>query len=477
MGNIPWGNVGIVVVLGICFCLVSYFISKKIKSADDFMFGSGKLGVAFGSASLLAFWITGNTVMAAPESAFGYGVLGAIGYGFLGGFAVVLFAPLAKRIHQVLPYSRTVGDYYSGRFDRKNYYLFLFMSFAYTMGLLITQGIGGGNLLEQIFAIPYEFALILTFVIVMIYSTMGGFNSVTGVAFIQVVLIVLVVLVVPPIVYFNTGVSPVYEGMKALDIEKLNLLNGPGLMFMFAGTVMGVGEVFMDNTFWQRAYAIRKDKVSKIFAISGIGWLFVPLAVGTLAFIALGFGISIEDFGGSINQLAPYIARIYGGDFVGYLFLVCVWSALASTIAGCLSALSSMFINDVYCRAKKDTTPKQRLRAARIMIIVVGILALLLSLPRFTSMLSMLVFFGVINGAYIFPIAFGLFWKKLNSNATFAATILAIVFGYITYFTIGSFEGLLVSALISFSVCVIGSLIKPDNFDWEILKKIGAPKK
>lgn len=473
MNNIPWGNVFIVLVLGFAFCGLSWLISKKVKSADDFMFGTGKLGVAFGSASLLAFWITGNTVMAAPESAYNYGVIGAMAYGFLGGFAVVLFAPLAKRIHRVLPNSRTVGDYYSGRFDNKNYYLFLALSFFYTLMLLITQGVGGGNLLEQIFGIPYSFALVLTFVIVMIYAAMGGFNSVTGVAFIQVILIVLVVLVVPPVVYFKTGVSPVYEGMKNLDPEKLNIFNQGGLLFMFAGCIMGIGEVFMDNTFWQRAYAIRKDKVTSIFAISGIGWLFVPMAVGTLAFVALANGVTLDDLGGNINQLAPYVAKIYGGNFVGYLFLVCVWSALASTIAGCLSSLSSMFVNDVYMRVKPNATPKEMLKVARIVMLIVGVIALVASLPRIASMLSMLVFIGVVNAAYIFPITLGLFWKKLNVNAAFLSVICAIVIGYIAYFTVGSLQGCVVSAIVSLVVCLVGSWMKPANFDWELLKKAG----
>ncbi len=470
---IPWGNVFIVILLGLAFSLVSWYISKKVSSADEYMCGSGRLGVAFGSTSLLAFWITGNTVMAAPESAYGYGVIGALAYGILGGAAVVLFAPLAKRIHQVLPNAKTVGDFYAARFDTKNYYLLLILCAIYTLGLLMTQGIGGGLLLEEVFDIPYLVALPLTFVLVIIYAALGGFNSVTGVAFFQVVLIVAVVLVVPPIVYFSTGISPIYDGMAKLAPEKLDLLNKDGLLFLFAGTVMGVGEVFMDNTFWQRAYAIRKDKVASIFMISGIGWLFVPMAVGTLAFVAIANGLEVGKEIGSVNQLAPYVAKIYGGNFVGYLFLVCVWSALASTIAGCLNALSTLFVNDVYSRMNPGASSEKKLGVARLATVVIGIAALLLSLPKLTSMLQMLIFFGVINGAFIFPIIFGLFWDKLNINAAFYSTIAAVVVGYIGYFTLGSFPGIIISGYISALGCIIGSLVKPGSFDFKKLLAAG----
>lgn len=469
MSGLPWGNIAIVVLLGTAYAVVSWFVSKKVQSADDFMTGKGKLGVAFGATSLLAFWITGNTIMAAPEAAFSYGILGAIGYGFLGGFAVVLFAPLAKRIHQILPNARTVGDFYSGRFDKKNYYLFLLMSIIYTIGLLMTQGIGGGLILEEIFGIPYDIAVILTFILVMIYATLGGFRSVTAVAFIQVLLIIVVVLIVPPVVYFKTGISPIYEGMLQFAPEKLSLNNHPGLMFMFAGLVMGVGEVFMDNTFWQRAYAINKKKTGRIFVISGIGWAFVPLGVATLAFVALGTNTSVP----AINQIAPYIAKIYGGNFVGYLFLVCVWSALSSTIAGCLNSISSLLVNDVYLRRKPKATSAEQLKAARLLTLVVGLVAMVMSLPKLLSMLQMLVFFGVINGAYIFPITFGLFWKKLNNHAAFWSAVLAMVLGFIAYYRIGAFEGLLVSAYTSLIICLVGSWIKPAQFDWNTLQNIG----
>ena len=242
-------NVIIILILGFLFILSSWYISKRVATADQYISGNGQLGVSFGTTSLLAFWITGNTIMAAPEAAYSMGVIGAIGYSFLGGMAVLAFAPLGKRIHQVIPNGKTVGDFYRHRFDKKNYLYFLVMVFVYIFGLLMTQGIGGGLLLEQIFHIPYELAVVLTFLIVIIYAAMGGFYSVTGIAFFQVMLIFIVVIVVPPIVYFSTGITPVYEGMLELAPEKLDLFLPAGILFMFAGTMMSVGEVFMDNTF------------------------------------------------------------------------------------------------------------------------------------------------------------------------------------------------------------------------------------
>lgn len=467
--QIPWINVIIILILGAVFISTSWFISRKVSSVDQYVSGRGKLGVAFGSTSLLAFWITGNTVMAGPEAAYNDGILGALGYAALGGIAVLAFAPLARRIHEVLPNGRTVGDFFKHRFDNKNYYFFIAMSFVWVFGFLMTQGIGGGLLLEQIFDIPYELAVVLTFLIVIVYATMGGFSSVTGLAFIQVMLILLVVIVVPPLVYFTTGVSPVYVGMSELAPGSLDLLMPAGLLFLFAGPVLGIGEVFMDNTFWQRAYAIRRDKVFSIFTLAGIGWCFVPLAVATLAFVALGTGQAPKE----INQVAPFIAQVYGGQFGAWAFLIGVWAALASTIAALLNAIVSLILNDVYLKIKPEASDKKQLRFARNVTIIIGVLGLLVSLPKLTSMLQMLIFLGVMNAALIFPIVFGLFWRKLNINASFISAVTAIVGGYAAYYTVGSLQGVVVSGWLSFLVCWIGTLIKPSDYDWKRLHKAG----
>lgn len=470
--EIPWLNVIIILLLGAFFIITSWFISRKVSSVDEYVSGRGRLGVAFGTTSLLAFWITGNTVMAGPEAAYNNGILGALGYAALGGVAVMAFAPLARRIHEVLPNGKTVGDFFRYRFDTKNYYFFIAMSFVWVFGMLMTQGIGGGLLLEQIFDVPYEFAVILTFLIVIIYATMGGFSSVTGLAFIQVMLILIVVIIVPPLVYFTTGVTPIYEGMTELDIGTLDLLAPAGLLFLFAGPVLGIGEVFMDNTFWQRAYAIRRDKVFSIFTFAGIGWCFVPLAVATLAFVALATGQAPKE----VNQVAPFIAQVYGGDFASWAFLIGVWAALASTIAALLNAIASLILNDVYLRLKPKASDKQQLKFARNLTIAIGIVGLLVSLPKLTSMLQMLIFLGVVNAALIFPIVFGLFWRKLNINASFFAAIAAIVAGYTTYYTIGDLQGVVVSGWVSFLVCWIGTLMAPSDYDWQRLAQAGLSK-
>ena len=462
----------IILGLGIVFVAIGWYLSRTVRTADEFILGTGRLGVAFGAASLLAFWITGNTILAAPEAAFTMGVLGAIGYGFIGAIGVVLFTPLAVRIHEVIPHGRTVGDFYRARYDAKNYTLFLALLLVYVFGILITQGIGGGVILEQIFGIPYHLAVVLSFAIVILYTMLGGFQSVAGVAFFQIILILIAVAGVVPYVFFKVGPSAIYVGIMQRKPEMLNLLLPAGLLFMFGGSVIGIGEVFMDNTFWQRAYAIKRTKLVPAFLISGIGWAFVPVAVSSLAFIALAQGLAPAQ----VNQVAPMVASKFGGAVAGYLFLVVVWSAILSTAAACLNAFVSLVLNDLIPRVKPGVPEAALKRYGTWLTALVGVIGLLLTLPRFLSMLQMLIFLGVINGAFLFPIMLGLFWRRMSTEGAFWATILATVIGYYVYFTVGPLQAVVASGWVSCLVSVAWSLIKPGDFNWQTLVEAGRRK-
>lgn len=466
---LPIVNIGIVLLLGAIFIGIGWYFSQRSEGTDDFILGGGQLGIALGMTSLLAFWITGNTMLAAPESAYTFGILGAIGYGMLGGAGVLLFALLSKRLHQVIPHGKSVGDFYGTRYDEKNYYVFVSLLVIYVLGLIVTQGIGGGVLLEQIFDIPYHLAVFLTFGIVIVYAYLGGFRSVTGVAYFQVLLILFVALVVPPLVYFNVGFGPVYERIVADTPAKLSLTAPSGLLFATAGALLGIGEVFMDNTFWQRAYAIRSDVVAKTFALSGIGWILVPLAIASLSFVALAFNQTPEQ----VNQVAPMIAQIYGGPVAGWLFLIAVWSALCSTTAASINALATLLMNDAVPRVKDDVTEDELLRYGKYFTLLVGALGFVFSLPRILTMLQMLFFLGVINVAFVFPIVAGLWWEKTNPQVVFIATTAATLIGYTAYFTLGANQGIILSGWVSCLVTYGGSYLRPADFDWRRLQRVG----
>src|SRR5690625_4563225 len=182
-------GIAIIVIFGGLWVAVGLRVARRIRGTDDYVVAGRNVGVALGSATILATWVTGNTILAAPESGYTFGVLGVLGYAVGGGIAVLAFAPLARRLRALLPSGRTVGDFFRLRFDRKNYGLFLVMLIISDLGWLLTQGLAPGIILESVFGIDFHVGVIATVAIVTIYVTVGGMVSVLSTDFMQTMLI------------------------------------------------------------------------------------------------------------------------------------------------------------------------------------------------------------------------------------------------------------------------------------------------
>ncbi|WP_047151832.1 sodium:solute symporter family transporter [Aneurinibacillus tyrosinisolvens] len=474
----------VVLVLGFIWAFIGIKVAKKVEKADDYMVGGRNVGVAFGAATLLATWVTGNTVLAAAEMSYSTGILGTIGYALTGGLGVLAFAPLAKKIRISMPQGRTVGDFFRHRFDKKNYYLFLIMLLIWDIGWLLTQGLGAGVLLESIFGIPFHTGLILTIGIVTLYVTAGGMLSVLGTDFMQTLLILAILFIFPAWVFSNAGFADVYTNIIHLAPDKMNLALPAGLLFCVVGPIMGIGEVFMDNTFWQRVFSLRPDKTKQTFIYAGLGWMFVPIAIGCLAFVAIGTGMKVDH----PDAVAPLVVGHYAGKLGSVLFLSLVWACIASTVAALLNAVSAIFINDVYqVHINPNATDKQLIKVGKAVTVLAAVIAIAVAWSKPNSMMGLLLLLGVINAAYIFPITLGLFWSKTNRHGAFLGALLGSIIGLFIYgnggfdliFTKiqittiswgGAFQGIIVGGLISLLFTVGVSLIQPERFNFRRLR-------
>ena len=115
-------------------------------NADDYMLAGRNIGLALSTATLMASWVTGNTTLLAPEFGYKTGLWGMFSYA-LAGLGLILFAPLASRIKQLMPNGRTSGDFIRLRYGRLAWWVFMLITAIYTLGFLMTQAMGAGCLL------------------------------------------------------------------------------------------------------------------------------------------------------------------------------------------------------------------------------------------------------------------------------------------------------------------------------------------
>lgn len=481
-------GIGVIVLLGAIWIFAGLKVSKRVASTDDYLVGGRNVGVALGSATILATWITGNTILAAPESGYTYGVLGVLGYAVAGGLAVLAFAPLAARLKDILPGGRTVGDFFRLRYDSKNYWLFLVLLLIWDLGWLLTQGMAAGIILESIFGIPYQIGVIVTVIIVLAYVTIGGMVSVLSTDFMQTLLIMILVFVFPALIYWLAGPREVYDGMLTLKPETLQMDNPAGVIFLCVIPLVYIGEVFMDNTFWQRAFALRRSILTRAFTFAGIGWIFVPVATGALAFVAVGTDLKLP---GGPSSVAPEVVAHFVGPVGSVFFLALLWAAIASTMAALLNGVAGIFMNDVYNNViNRGASDKQVLRAGRIATVALAAITIGTALARPTTLLSLLIWLGIINAAYIIPVVAGAYFKRTNPTGVFVSILCGVAVG-LTFYGGGSLDLLFVQipmfdfpewasgdlqgAVVSFVISALGifvsTKIAPRPYDFDQMRK------
>ena len=109
------------------------YLGRRAVGLEGYMLAGRKVGLALGTATAMATWVTSNTTMAAPQLALQMGVWGMLGYS-LGSVGLMLFAPLAKRIHALMPSGYTSGDFVRLRYGNTTWRVFLAISLFYGFG-------------------------------------------------------------------------------------------------------------------------------------------------------------------------------------------------------------------------------------------------------------------------------------------------------------------------------------------------------
>ncbi|MGD8745501.1 MAG: urea transporter, partial [Gammaproteobacteria bacterium] len=233
---------------------LGWYWGRRSEQLDDYVLAGRHVGLALGTATAMATWVTSNTTMAAPQIALQMGIWGMFGYS-LGAVGLLMFAPLAARIRSLMPSGYTSGDFIRLRYGKVAWRVFLAISLFYSLGWLVSMGMAGGILIHALTAIPYHYGMTVIVVICVGYTLLGGFRAVIGTDFIQALLILTGVVVIAVLAIDKVGFEPIHDALKEKRPELLNLLMPASIMFLFNNLLFGVGEIFHSNAWWSRAFS------------------------------------------------------------------------------------------------------------------------------------------------------------------------------------------------------------------------------
>lgn len=474
---------------GLLWIVLGLYWGRRAKSLEGFMVAGRNVGLAMGTATAVATWITSNTVMLAPQFALQLGVWGMLGYS-TASFGLFLFAPLAQRIRRVMPEGFTSVEFIRLRYGRGAWVVFLCISLFYGLTWMVSMGIAAGLLLQSLAGIPYIYGMTVILLVCVLYTLFGGLFAVIGTDFIQSVIILIGVVAVAAAVLSRVPVSEVHLDLTDRRPELLSVLLPAAVMAFFNNMLFGIGEIFHSNVWWSRAFAMREGTGFKAYMLGGLMWLPIPVVAGFLGLAgpALGINIFRPDVAG------PVVAADVLGEAGAVLVFVVVFCSLASSIDSLLAATSDVITTEVVrplFLPRADT--RELRRVAGFTILGVGLLTWTICLPwkslmewdstaggfvrevitegePIGTLATVLFFAGPLVGSAIWPVLTGLFLRRASGAGAMAAMLLGAGAGLTAYFELGWYTASLIGTAVSFLV-TMGALLATDGrFEWRRLR-------
>jgi Na+/proline symporter len=414
----------ILAILAVYF-LVMFGLTKRFSAntgAEEFVVANRNVNYGWGSASMSSTWIWAASMYAAATAAFTYGVSGAFHYAFWGGLGLLFVWAYGRRVRQLAPYGHTLPEFIRARHGRLSQGVIGLENYLNAQYSLIVNFTAAAALLSLFSPLSQLAALLLTAAIVLGYSLLTGIRASLSTDLVQIAAMVVIAAIAVPVIFFNAGgPSGFADSLATLDAGEANFFSLQGFLGQGAPMMaLVLAYAFANATVWQRIWVVSERKLKSTYITSGLMYMALVFGVGTLGFIALTQGLSPVD--GSTNNIVPQVANQFLPPALALGFVVLLIGAITSTSDSDLSALSSIAMADVWRSAVRPQASEAELKlVGRVVMIGATTIAVAVALPD-PDILNLILFFGAIRAASVFPIAASIVWRRV-SNAAFSTAI------------------------------------------------------
>ncbi len=409
-------------------------MTKREHDIRRFCVGDGNSGWLMVALSIAATWIWAPSLFTSTENAYTKGFAGLFWFLVPNVLCLILFIPFAKRIREEMPEGITLSGYMYQKYRSaavKNVYLFQLG----TLAALSTgvQLLAGSRILSLLTGIPFAAMTVIMAVIAFSYSQFSGIRASMLTDAIQMVFMLAACICFAVFgIRSGRGTDALVRGLGGISGDGGSLFSARGMEIFFGfGLPTAVGLIsgpFGDQSFWQRAFSVRKDRIGKAFFIGALLFGIVPLSMGILGFIGAGMGYVAADTG--IVNFELISALLPAWAVVPFLFMIV--SGLLSTIDSNLCAISSL-TTDIFLKKALGKT-----KSAMILLLVVGIAVA--NIPDLT-VTHLFLMYGTLRAATLLPTVFTLKGVKLKPQGVVAGIISALVIG-LPIFGYGNIQGI-----------------------------------
>lgn len=427
------------------------------------MLAGRSLSLLLSSSALFATWFGSETVFGASSQFLKEGLYGVIEDPFGASLCLLLFGLFfARKLYAMS--LLTLGDFFKIRYGKTTELTAsIFLAPPY-VGYIAAQLVAMGLILNVITGIEVWQGVVISSVIVTLYTYVGGMWAISITDFIQSIIIIIGLLVLAYILALKVGdVGAMFNNIPAADFKFFPSWNAKEMVtYIAAWSVLGLGSIPSQDVF-QRSMSSGSARTA-VWSCYIAAFLYLTIAMLPL-FISLCTKYLYPGFAEGDTQLSLLNMVIMHTTLpVQILFFGSLLSAIMSTTSSAILAPASIFSeNIVKPLTKHKYTDRQLLMLTRLAIIIFSVLATVMACLRSdiyelvgeSSILSLVSLFA--------PMVMGLYWKRASSTGALLAMGSGMATWIILEIVETSWPSLVPATLVSIASMVAGSLLFPDK--------------
>jgi len=417
---------------------ITYWAAKRTKTAKDFYTAGGGITGFQNGMAIAGDYMSAASFLGISALVYGKGYDGLIySIGFLVGWPIILFM-VAEQLRNLGKY--TFADVASYRLRQTPIRtLAAFGSIVTVILYLIAQMVGAGKLIQLLFGLDYEVAVVLVGVLMILYVTFGGMLATTWVQIIKAFLLLsgATFMAIAVMAHYNFNFETLFA--TAVQMKDVTIM-APGKLISDPISALSLGIALMFGTaglphILMRFFTVsdaKEARKSVFYATGFIGYFYI------LTFI-IGFGAIVMVFqnpayldlakqavdGGSPilggdNMAAIHLSHAVGGDFfLGFISAV-AFATILAVVSGLTLAGASAVSHDLYASVirKGKADGMMEMKVSKIATVILGIVAIYLGIAFEEQNIAFMVGLAfAIAASANFPILFlSMYWSKLTTR-------------------------------------------------------------
>lgn len=482
------GMLIVIIIYLIAMVAIGIYFSSKNEDVGDFYLGGRKLGPIVTAMSAEASDMSSWLLMGLPGVAYLSGCAEAswtaIGLAIGTYLNWLIVAKRLRRYTVKANNSITLPEFFSNRYHDKSHALLAISAIIIVIFFVPYTASGFaacGKLFSTLFGIPYVPAMIVSAIIIVAYTALGGFLAASTTDLIQSIVMTVALLVVVVFgVNIAGGMDVVLANAQALDgymtlfasHDPVSGTSSPYSALTIASTLAwGLGYFGMPHILL-RFMGIEDENKLKISRRIASVWVVISMFVAILIGI-IGYSMSkvgaIEVLEGSsqaetlIIKVAMLLSNhgvlaiIIAGLILAGI-LACTMSTSDSQLLAAASSVSQNLLQD--CLGIK-LSPKASMRVARLTVVLISVVGVIIAWDPNSSVFNIVSFAWAGFGASFGPVMlFALFWKRSNRNGALAGMIVGGVMVFVWKYLIAPLGGIwgiyeLLPAFICSSIAIV----------------------